>query len=188
MKQRSIMAILAVGATCAVAGAAVSGVASSSAATKATAATKAAPAGRPGRFDAPGGPRGPHGRGPGPGRGGIHSESVVPDKDGSGFVTIVEDAGTLGAIDGTKLTLKEGTAKEAYATVDVTADGTVTVHRNGATVKLADLQVGDHVHVSKDGSNTRIDASTAAWEAKQDAAHGDRPGDGPGVKPTWPAA
>jgi hypothetical protein len=105
----------------------------------------------------------------------------MPDRDGSGFVTIVEDAGTLSAVDGSTLTLTEGTASETYDTVDVTADGTVKVRRNGRAATLASLKVGDHVCVSKDGTTTRIDASTSAWERAQAARHADR-------APSWPKA
>ena len=195
MKKKLISSTIAIGAVCAVVGAST-GIASSSAASKATAAsattaTAAMQAGaRPDGMRGPGGPGGPgggHGHGGpggGPGGGGIHSESVRPDPDGTGFVTEVSDSGTLSAVDGNELTIKEGTAKETFDTVDVTADGTVTVERNGATSSLAALKVGDHVRVSKDGTNTRIHATTAAWEAKQQKqADQARP-----AAPTWPAA
>jgi hypothetical protein len=105
---------------------------------------------------------------------------VVPDRDGSGFVKLVSDTGTLTASDANSVTLKEGTAKETYATTTVTVDGTVTVHRNGTSSSLGALQVGDHVHVMKDGTTTRVDASTAAWDKQQQAQ---RP-----AGPSWPTA
>lgn len=180
MKKRSTAAVVAVCATCAVVGASVSGIASSSAATKAPSTSTAAtaptpPDGGPGGPGGPGGgpggrPGGPGGHDGGPG-GAIHSEQVRPDPDGTGFVTEVSDRGTLTKVDGTKLTIKEGTATETLDTVVVVADGSVTVRRNGATAKLSDLKVGDHVRVSKDGTNTRIDASTAAFEKAREAEH-----------------
>lgn len=125
--------------------------------------------GRPGR-GGPGGPGGP---------GGVHAEIVVPDQDGEGFVTLVSDVGTLAAISGSELTVKEGTKDETYATVTVTADGTVSVRRNGKKSTLSALKVGDHVRVTKDGTRTRIDASTASWEGKQ--------GGQPPHAPSWPS-
>ncbi|MCW2924169.1 MAG: hypothetical protein JWM98_1573 [Thermoleophilia bacterium] len=176
MQKRPFQAILVIGATCAVTGAAMSGIATSSAATKAPAAAAATaaatpPAGMRGDFDGGpggGGHRGGGGHGGG-GRGGVHSESVRPDPDGTGFITTVEDSGTVTAIDGTTLTVKEGTATETFDTVKVTVDGTVTVDRNRAASKLSAVKVGDHVRVSKDGTNTRIEATTAAFEKAQDA-------------------
>jgi hypothetical protein len=172
--RKSIAIMSVIGAVCAAAGGAA-GISSSAAATSGTSAQRP-PAGQPGHP--------PHG----PGGGGIHSETVVPDRDGTGFTTIVGDAGTLSAIDGSTLTLKEGTDDETYATVDVVADGTVTVRRNGRTVELSALKVGDHVRVVKDGTTTRVDASTAAWEARQPKPP--TRGTGPGAPPaiTWPAA
>ena len=110
MQKRTFKAVLVIGATCAVTGAAVSGIATSSAATQApAAAVAAAPAGDgPGAFGGgPGGDRhfggGPGGghSGGGDGRGGIHSESIRADPDGTGFITTVEDSGTVSVIDGT---------------------------------------------------------------------------------------
>jgi len=183
-----LKATIAVGAVCALSAIATTGIATSAAATKASGGTSTGPAaglvGRgPGGEGGPGGHRGPGGPG-GPRGGGIHSEQVVPDADGSGFATIVSDRGTLTAIDATTLTIKEGTATETYDTVDVVADGTVTVRRNGKKSSLAKLAVGDHVHVMKDGTTTRIEASTAAFEKKQDA----RREQARGPEPTWPTA
>src|SRR3954447_18528324 len=57
-------------------------------------------------------------RGPGPGFGfgPVHAEAVVPNKDGTDFVTITTDAGTLNSVDGTTVHLKEGTDKKVYKT------------------------------------------------------------------------
>lgn len=172
MKTKLIAPTLAVCAVCALGGAALSGVASSSAATKATTTTaatdsKAEPGfGGPGR---PGGHGARGGHGAGPGGGGIHSETVVPDADGSGFVTITSDRGTVTKLDGSTLTIKQGTEDETFDTVEVVANGTVTVLRNGKTAKLSAIKVGDHVHVHRDGTSTRIMAATAAWETAQQA-------------------
>lgn len=170
MKKKMIVPSLAVCAVCALGGTALSGVASSSAATKA-AATTTTTATQPSDgfgFDGPGrhGGRGGHG---GPGHGGVHSESVVADPDGSGFVTLTSDRGTVTKVSGSTLTIKEGTADETYDTVEVTIDGTVSVERNGATAKLSAIKVGDHVQIEQDGTDTRVHAATAKWEATQQA-------------------
>ncbi|MCW2959820.1 MAG: hypothetical protein JWM90_207 [Thermoleophilia bacterium] len=189
--KRPLKSVLAIGAVCAVTGAAASGIATSSAATESTATTAAtttAAAGAP-PADGLGGPGGHGGRhgggGPGGGGGGIHSESVRVDADGTGFVTVVQDSGTITAINGTTLTIKQGTATETFDTVKVKVDGTVTVERNRATAKLAALKVGDHVRVTKDGTTTRVDATTAAFEKTEAAARAQRE-QRPAV--TWPAA
>ena len=72
----------------------------------------------------------------------------------------------------------------------VAADGTVTVSRNGKSAKLGDIAVGDHVRVLKDGTNTRIDASTAAFEKQLDAqrAKFEQQRQQQHTAPSWPAA
>ncbi|MCW2921065.1 MAG: hypothetical protein JWL76_939 [Thermoleophilia bacterium] len=171
MKKKMLLPSLAACAICALGGTALSGVASSSAATKtAITATATQPADGFG-FGGPGGPGGHGGRGGhgGPGHGGVHSESVVADPDGSGFVTLTSDRGTVTEVSGSTLTIKEGTADETYETVEVTVDGTVTIGRNGAIAKLSAIKVGDHVRIEHDGTTTRVHASTAKWETAQQA-------------------
>ena len=87
--------------------------------------------------------------GPGMMMGGpVHSETVVPKEDGTGFVTVTTDAGTLKSVDGTTVHVKEGTDKATYkddAAIDVGSDAKVI--RNGKDAKLSDLKEGDHVRV-----------------------------------------
>jgi hypothetical protein len=92
------------------------------------------------------------GPGPGPafgfGFGPVHAEAVVPNKDGTGFDTIVTDAGTLNSVDGTTVHIKEGTDKKVYkddVAIDVGSDAKVI--RNHEDAKLSDLKEGDHVRV-----------------------------------------
>src|SRR4051794_2887106 len=66
----------------------------------------------------------------GPGfRGGpVHAEAVVPKPDGSGFMTVTTDAGTLNSVDNTTVHLKEGTDKATYKDdvgIDVGSDAKV---------------------------------------------------------------
>lgn len=176
-----------IGAVCAVTGASVAGIATSSAATTATAAKATSTDTRPDDdFGHGGGGRGGHGGGIG-GGGGVHSESVRADADGSGFTTTVDDSGTLTAVSGASLTIKEGTATETYDTVKVTAKGTVTLQRNGVTSKLSALKVGDRVRVSTDGTTTRIDATTEAYEKTRAEERAQRE-EQRDATASWPAA
>jgi type II secretory pathway pseudopilin PulG len=86
--------------------------------------------------------------GPGFGFGPVHAEAVVPNADGTGFVTITTDAGTLNSVDGTTVHLKEGTDKKVYKDdVAIDVGSNAKVIRNRADAKLSDLKDGDHVRV-----------------------------------------
>jgi type II secretory pathway pseudopilin PulG len=107
--------------------------------------------------------------GPGFGFGPVHAEAVVPNKDGTGFVTITTDAGTLNSVDGTTVHIKEGTDKKVYkddVAVDVGSDAKVI--RNGADAKLSDLKAGDHVRViTGTPKGNIVIAEDDAWLAQQ---------------------
>jgi hypothetical protein len=89
--------------------------------------------------------------GPGPlgfGFGAVHAEAVIPKADGSGFITVTTDAGTLNSVDGTTLHVKEGTDKATYkADVAVDVGSNAKVFRNRKQAKLSDLKPGDHVRI-----------------------------------------
>lgn len=89
------------------------------------------------------------GFGPGPMMfGPVHAEAVVPKPDGSGFLTITTDSGTLNSVDGSTLHLKEGTDKATYKDdVAIDVGSNVTVIRDHAKAALSDLKQGDHVRV-----------------------------------------
>jgi hypothetical protein len=150
MARRKWVGAIAVATTCAFIGAAggiaTSGAASSKATTKATTAKSTSSTG--GR---------PHG-GPG-GRGGmeVHEESVQLNKAGTAFITVTRDSGTVTAISGSDITLKEGTKTVTYKDVTVTVATGATITRNDATAALTDIKVGDIVSVSQstDGSDVR---------------------------------
>jgi hypothetical protein len=98
----------------------------------------------------------------------VHSEAVVPNADGTGFVTITTDAGTLNSVDGNTLHIKEGTDKKTYkddVAIDVGANPTVV--RNHAKASLSDLKAGDHVRVIKSPKGTFIMAADDAFIAKE---------------------
>src|SRR3954447_13050944 len=131
MKQSGLRRIGVVVAICALAGA-LAGIAGSAAApSKSTQAQKKAKAQAKAQRQAL--RRGPGGRGlffggpGGPGGGPVHSESVVPNADGTGFDTITTDAGILKSVDGNTLHIKEGTDKATYkddVAIDVGSDPT----------------------------------------------------------------
>jgi type II secretory pathway pseudopilin PulG len=82
------------------------------------------------------------------GFGPVHAEAVVPNKDGTGFMTVTTDAGTLNSVDGNTVHLKEGTDKKVYKDdVAIDVGSNAKVIRNGADAKLSDLKAGDHVRV-----------------------------------------
>jgi type II secretory pathway pseudopilin PulG len=96
------------------------------------------------------GPAGRFGPGFGPafGFGPVHAEAVVPNKDGTGFMTVTTDAGTLNSVDGNTVHLKEGTDKKVYKDdVAIDVGSNAKVIRNRADAKLSDLKAGDHVRV-----------------------------------------
>jgi type II secretory pathway pseudopilin PulG len=95
--------------------------------------------------------------GPGFLGGPVHAEAVVPNEDGTGFVTVTTDAGTLNEVDGTTLHLEQGTDKATYkkdAAIDVGADAKVI--RNHQDAKLSDLTAGDHVRVIQGGPKGNV--------------------------------
>lgn len=109
--------------------------------------------------------------GAGPGfffAGPVHSEAVVPNQDGTGFVTITTDAGMLNSVDGNTVHIKEGTDKKTYkddVAIDVGANPTVV--RNHAKASLSDLKAGDHIRVIQTPKGTFIMAEDDAFIAKE---------------------
>jgi hypothetical protein len=78
----------------------------------------------------------------------VHAEAVIPKADGSGFITVTTDAGTLNSVDGTTVHVKEGTDKATYkADVAIDVGSNAKVIRNHRSAKLSDLKAGDHVRV-----------------------------------------
>jgi hypothetical protein len=150
------------------------------------------------------GPRGPggpgflfggHGGPGGPGGGPVHSETVVPNADGTGFDKIVTDAGKLTSVDGNTLNITEGTDKAKYKDVAIDVGSSPTVIRNGASAKLSDLKADDQVRVIKGTPKGTIvmadDAAFLAQRQKDHAGfgHGHRgPPPGAPANPAAPAA
>src|SRR3954454_24534275 len=128
------------------------------------------------------------------GFGPVHAEAVVPNRDGTGFVTITTDAGTLKSVDGTTVHVKEGTDKKVYkddVAIDVGSDATVI--RNHEKAKLSDLKEGDHVRVITGAPKGNLviaeDDAFIAQEKKRWRDHGfRRHGFGPGGPRMAPGA
>jgi hypothetical protein len=141
-------------------------------------------------------PPGPGGRGPmGFGMheafGAVHAEAVVPKQDGSGFETISTDQGTLKAIDGSKLTIREGTDKVEYKTLDITVPDGAKVFRNGKAAQLSDLKTGDDVRVVDAPERFLVIAHDDSFKPQgrfDRMRHGRRafPGPPPGMMPGSP--
>ena len=115
---------------------------------------------------------GPMGRGMRMGGPPVHVEAVVPNAAGDGFDTVTEDNGKLKSVDGTKLTVTEGTDKKTYGepTIDVGSDA--KVFRNHEAAKLSDLQEGDFVHVIQSPKGNLVMAESADFRAQEQKDHG----------------
>jgi type II secretory pathway pseudopilin PulG len=114
--------------------------------------------------------------GPGPGffGGPVHADAVIPKRDGSGFLTITTDAGTLNSVDGTTVHLKEGTDEATYKDdvgIDVGSDATVI--RDHKKASLSDLKAGDHVRVIQGTpKGTIVMAEDDAFMKQEQKEHG----------------
>lgn len=121
---------------------------------------------------------------PGPGGpGAVHSVSVVPNKEGSGFDTVTMDSGTVQSVSGQQLTITEGTKSLTYKTVTLTISASATVQRDGKSAQLSELQAGDHVFVCENSDGTTM--VNAADSSFKPTAGGGAPGGqrGPGGPP-----
>ncbi|HVL82206.1 MAG TPA: hypothetical protein VM840_11525 [Actinomycetota bacterium] len=77
--------------------------------------------------------------------GALRSESVVPDRDGEGFVTVRADRGELTDVDGQHLTIREDDGHVVRVAV---AEDTA-IRRDGSQAGVGDLKVGDRVHTMR---------------------------------------
>jgi hypothetical protein len=84
----------------------------------------------------------------------VHSTEVVPNKASDGFDTVTHDSGTVKSISGDQITITEGTDKATYGTPTLTIPADATIQRNFQDTKLSDIQVGDHVDVSRSSAGT----------------------------------
>jgi hypothetical protein len=166
MKSNRFMRTAVIGALCAAVGAGA-GIAGSSAATTGKSSGKTAKA-----SNRAGPPAGPFRLAGGPP---VHSEAVVPNKAGDGFITVTTDSGTVKSVSGDQLTITEGTKTVTYKNVTVTVSSDATVYRNGAKAALSDLHAGDHVVVSQSSEGTFV----GAFDSQHRPPFGGRPHFGP---------
>jgi hypothetical protein len=167
LKQAAMVAVACV-AIGAVAGIAGSAAAPSKSKSASKAATRADRPGPPGRMHAPP----------------LHSESVVPNKAGDGFITVTDDGGTIESVSGDQLTIKEGTKTLTYKTATLTIPSGAKVMRNFESAQLSDLKAGDHVHVSQSSEGSFVGANDSAHQPKfgpGKGGHGPPPGPPPGA-------
>lgn len=172
-------------AVCALVGA-LAGIAGSAAAPsksskKSPAATSRAFPRHPGGgfFHGPGGPGGP----------GVHSETVVPNKAGDGFITITSDAGAVKSAAGSDITIDESVGSLHYKDVTVTIPDGATIIRNHAKASLSDISTGDQIRVIASSEQTIVIAESAAFrkqERRQFRGHGPWDRHGPAGGPRVP--
>ena len=162
MQTRKKIAAVAAAGTCVLAGAAA-GISQSAASSSSSSSAKSAKAGAPART-AGAHAFGHFGRG-GPG-GEVHALEVVPNKAGTGFITVTEDNGTITSIDAGagKITLKEGTSSVTYATPTIDIPSGATVLLNGSSSSLEKLSAGDKVSISSSSEGTTVFATDSSFK------------------------
>ena len=128
----------------------------------------------------PGGVGGPLWGGPA-----VHSEAVVPNKAGDGFITVTSDAGKVKSVSGKDITIDESVGSAHYKDVTVTIPDDATVIRNHAKAAVSDIKADDDIRVIASSEQTIVIAEDAAFqkqERKQFRGHWDHRG-GPGAPP-----
>jgi hypothetical protein len=185
MNSRGLKRVGLVVAVCALAGA-IAGIAGSMAAPSKSARSKARAAHAMRMRWAHGARHLGMGLGIEPGGPPVHAEAVVPNAAGDGFQTITTDAGKLKAIDGSKLTVTEGTDKATYAEPTIDVGSSPTVYRNHEKVSLSDLKEGDFVRIVQGPKGTLVWAEDPDFRAKEQSERdhwGPHPGPGFGPPP-----
>ncbi len=84
----------------------------------------------------------------------VHAEVVVPYQ--GRFVTVTIDRGRVEKVEGSDLTLREGTRRLTYKTLTLTIPGDAVVRRGWQAAKLSDLQAGDQVVVIRGPDRTAV--------------------------------
>ncbi len=125
-------------------------------------------------------PPGPHGPGGG-GPGAVHSESVVLNKKGDGFITVTTDNGKLKSVDASAGTIEvtEEANSVTYKTVTLTIPSGSSVTLDGTSSSLEKLAAGDHVNVSSSTEGTTVFAADSSFHPEGPGHGGPPPGQGP---------
>jgi len=118
--------------------------------------------------------------GPGGGRGAVHSESVVLNKKGDGFITVTTDSGKVKSVDAGAGTLEvtEEAKSVVYKTVTLTIPSGSTVTLDGKSSSLESLAAGDHVTVSSSSEGTTVFAADSSFRPEGPGHGGPPPGGG----------
>jgi hypothetical protein len=103
----------------------------------------------------------------GPGGPALHAEAVVPNKAGTGFITVTSDNGTIKSINGNDVTIDESVGSLHYKDVTVTIPDGATVIRNHAKASVSDLKVADDIHVIASSEKTFVIAEDAAFQKQE---------------------
>src|SRR5215212_11009039 len=103
----------------------------------------------------------------GPGGPGVHSETVVPNKAGDGFITVTSDAGKVKSVSGNDITIDESVGSLHYKDVTVTIPGDATVIRNHAKADLSDIKADDEIRVMASSEQTIVIAESEAFEKQE---------------------
>jgi hypothetical protein len=121
----------------------------------------------------PPGPRGDHG--------GVHSESVVLNKKGDGFITVTSDNGKVKSVDAGAGTIEvtEEANSVTYKTVTLTIPSGSSVMLDGNSSSLEKLAAGDHVIVSSSSEGTNVFAADSSFHPEGPGHGGPPPGAGP---------
>ena len=90
----------------------------------------------------------------------VHAEAVVPVN--GRFVTVTLDRGFVVKVDGSDLTIREGTRNLTYKTVTLTIPPSARVRNDGRRARLSDLQAGEHVLVVQGPRRTFVRARHAS--------------------------
>jgi hypothetical protein len=97
----------------------------------------------------------------------VHAQVVVPNANGDGFDTVTMDSGKLKSIDGSNLTVTEGTDKATYDTPTIDVGSDAKVFRNHEKASLSDLKEGDFVHIVKGPKGTVVLAESPDFRAQE---------------------
>ena len=103
----------------------------------------------------------------GPGGPAVHSEAIVPNKAGTGFITVTSDAGTVKSISGNDITIDESFNNVHYKDVTVTVPSDATVIRNHAKASVSDINEGDDIRVIASSEQTIVIAESQAFEQQE---------------------
>jgi hypothetical protein len=97
----------------------------------------------------------------------VHSEAVVPNKAGTGFITVTSDAGKVKSVSGNDITIDESVGSVHYKDVTVTIPDGATVIRNHAKASLSDIKADDDIRVIASSEQTIVIAEDAAFQKQE---------------------